>query len=195
MSSRIIRGDDRTSRIKVSAPPEGGAPGAALLPQDHIMNIERQAFEQGYREGERAGKQMGERMVDAAVKRYDRSVQNIAESHRALVEAMEEQTVRFALEISKKLIRREVRLDVDLVTALAGAALKRVQGHQSVVLRVSPSDFERVRAFVDGNSPSVSVREDPALERGDFMLDTAQTHIDGRISAQIEAIGRALFDE
>src|SRR5687767_10392020 len=99
MSSRIIRGDDRTSRIKVSTPSDGGMAAAALLPQDHIMNVEKQAFEQGYREGERVGKQMGERMVEAVVKRYDRSIQNITESHRALVDAMERQTVKFALEI------------------------------------------------------------------------------------------------
>ena len=195
MSSRIIRGDDRINRIKVSAPPEGAMAAAALLPQDHIMNVEKQAFEQGYKEGERIGKQMGERMVDAVVNRYDRSIQHIVQSHRGLVEAMEKQTVQFALEISKKIIQRELTLDEDLVSALAAVAIKRVRAHQSIILRVSSHDYERVRSFAAETSPSVAVKEDSTLERGDFMLDTAQTHLDGRISSQIEAIGRALFDE
>jgi flagellar assembly protein FliH len=195
MSSRIIRGDDRVQKMKITSPAEGGMAGANLLPKDHIMNVEKEAFEQGYREGERVGKQMGERMVEAVVKRYDRSIQEIAAAQRALLEAMEKQTVQLALEISKKVIQRELAMDADLVCALASVAIKRVHAHQAITLRVSGHDFERVRTCVASVNPAVSVKEDSALERGDFMLDTAQTHLDGRLSSQIETIGRALLHE
>jgi flagellar assembly protein FliH len=193
MSSRIIRGDDRVSGMKVSAPHEDGAP--AVFPQDHIMTIEKQAFEQGYREGERAGKEMGGKMVDAAVKRYDDGVREIAECQRALAEAMERQTAQLALEIAKKIVRREMSVDTDLISALVNVAIKRVQDHHSIVVRVSPADFDRVRSFVAAVNPAVTVKDDATLERGGFLLDTAQTHLDGRISTQIETIQRALFHE
>jgi flagellar assembly protein FliH len=194
MSSRIIRCDDRVKKLRIStgqqdavkfSDPQHGSP----------MGVEKQAFEQGYKEGERIGKQMGEKMMETAVKRYDRSIQDLAAAHRALVEAMEVQTVRLALEISKKLVQRELSIDPDLVTALASVALKRVHGNDSIALRLCPSDAARARAAMQSVNPAVTVKEDPSLERGDFILDTGQTHLDGRISSQIETIGRALFDE
>ena len=193
MSSRIIRGDDRIKKLKVSTPNEPGIDG--LLGHDHVMQVEKQAFEQGYAEGERIGKQMGVKMVDTVVRRYDNSIVELAQAHRILLEQMEVQTVRMALEISRKIVQRELTMDPDLVSALATVALKRVQGQQSIALRVSRQDFDRVRNSVASANAAVAVKEDAALERGDFVVDTAQTHLDGRVSSQIETIGRALFDE
>ncbi|MBI4473843.1 MAG: hypothetical protein HY646_14340 [Acidobacteria bacterium] len=194
MSSRIIRGDERIKKLQVRS---GAAFGfdTALLPQDHMMNVEKQAFEQGYREGERMGKQMGEKMMETVVKRYENAIVELAQSHKMLVAEMEESTVRLALEISRKIVQRELSVDPDIVSALAAVALKRVQTHESITLRVSRADFERVRAAVAQVNPAVTVREDASLERGDFVVDTAQTHLDGRIAKQIETIGKALFDE
>ena len=116
MSSRIIRGDSRVQKLKVSSP---GAVNVRGGSQERVMDVEKQAFEQGYAEGERIGKQMGEKMVETVVKRYDNGIAQLAQTHKALVEAMEEQTVRLALAISRKIVQRELTMDPDLVAALA----------------------------------------------------------------------------
>ena len=192
MSSRIIRGDGRIKKLKVSIPGEGSIIGGS---QGHVMDVEKQAFEQGYAEGERIGKEMGEKMVETVVKRYENSIAQLAEDHKALVEAMEEHTVHLALEISRKIVQRELTMDQDIVAALAAVALKRVSNHQSITLRVSRQDFGRVRVAVGNVNPAVIIKDDATLERGDFVIDTAQTHIDGRVASQVDTIGRALFDE
>ena len=173
-------------------------PGDARLlgsSQEHVMDVEKQAFEQGYAEGERIGKQMGEKMMETIVKRYESGVAQLAEAHKALAEGMEEEVVRLALEISRKVVQRELAMDPDIVSALTSVALKRVSNHQSITLRVSRQDFGRLRVSVATVNPAVNIKEDPSLERGDFVVDTSQTHLDGRIASQIDAIGRALFDE
>ncbi len=195
MSSRIIRGDARGNKVTVSVSAPGGSPLEGLSPHDRTMQVEKQAFEQGYQEGERIGKQMGEKMVETIVKRYENSIARLAQEHKNLVEQMEEYTVRMALEISRKIVQRELTMDPDLVSALATVALKRVQGHQSLTLRVSRQDFERVHAAIANVNPAVTVKEDANLERGDFIVDTGQTHLDGRVKTQVRAIGRVLFDE
>ena len=159
------------------------------------MDVEKHAFEQGYAEGERIGKQMGEKMVETVVKRYENGIAKLAGVQKSLTEAMEEQTVRMALEIARKIVQRELTMDADIVAALASVALKRVSSHQSITLRVSRQDFDRVRAVVTAANPAISVKDDATLERGDFVVDTAQTHLDGRVASQIETIGRVLFDE
>jgi flagellar assembly protein FliH len=193
MSSRIIRGQGGMNRLTVSAIAETSE--VAISSQDQLMHVEKQAFEQGYSEGERIGKQMGEKMIETVVKRYENSIAELAKAHKTLVEAMEKETVRLALEISRKIVQRELTIDPDLVAALAAVALKRVAGHQSISLRVSRQDFAHVRVAVAMANPAVTVKDDTVLERGDFVIDTAQTHLDGRVSSEIETIGRALFDE
>ena len=159
------------------------------------MNVEKEAFEQGYAEGERIGKQMGEKMVETIVKRYESSLAELAGSHKGLAEAMEAQTVRLALEIARKIVQRELTMDTDLVAALAAVTLKRVAGHQSIALRVSRHDFGRVRVAIANVNPAVIVKDDATLERGDYVIETGQTFLDGKVSSQVDTIGKALFDE
>jgi len=193
MSSRIIRGDGRLLQPKVSPPAPAGQP--VVSPEDRIMEVEKQAFEQGYGEGERIGKQMGEAMTETICKRYEKSIAELGAFHKKMLQSMEEQTVRLALEIARKIVQRELTMDPDLIGALATVALKRLAGHQSIELRISRHDLQRVRAAVAVVNPAILVKEDPALERGDFVIETNQTHLDGRISSQIDTIGRALVDE
>ena len=134
------------------------------------MNVEKQAFEQGYAEGERIGKQMGEKMVETIVKRYETSIVQLAEAHKTLAEAVEHETVRLALEISRKIVQRELTVDPDILAALASVALKRVSKHHSITLRVSRQDFGRVRVAVANVNPAITVKDDATLERGDFVI-------------------------
>jgi flagellar assembly protein FliH len=172
----------------------GGATGDTT-PGDHAMTVEKQAFEQGYKEGERIGKQMGERIVENTIKRYERSIQQLASAHRSLTDAMEIAAVRLSLEIARKIIQRETTIDEDLVAVMVSVALKRVNGHHSIEVRVSSPDYKRVCETIRSTNASIPVKEDTGLERGDFIIDTIETHLDGRISSQIDAVGRALFDE
>jgi flagellar assembly protein FliH len=194
MSSRIIRSNEASKKARVSSGGMGG-PTDDGLASDHVMTVEKQAFEQGYKEGERIGKQMGERMVENTIKRYERTVQQLAGVHRTLTEAMETETVRLSMEIARKIIQRETTIDEDLVAALVSVAMKRVHGHHGIEVRVSSHDYNRVCDAIRSANGSIPVKEDSSLERGDFILDTVETHLDGRISSQIDAVGRALFDE
>lgn len=193
MSSRIIRCDGRVQRLQGTSIP--GEVKVLSGSHEHVMNVEKQAFEQGYAEGERIGKEMGETMVETIVKRYENAIARLAETHKALAESMEDEIVRLALEISRKIVQRELAMDPDIVSAVAAVALKRVSSHQSIALRVSRQDFARIRTAIATTNPAVQVKEDASLERGDFVIDTGQTHLDGRIASQIEAIGHLLFDD
>jgi flagellar assembly protein FliH len=108
---------------------------------------------------------------------------------------MEVAAVRLSLEIARKIIQRESTIDADLVAVMVTVALKRVNGHHGIEVRVSSHDFKRVSETIRSTNASIPVKEDTGLERGDFVIDTMETHLDGRISSQIDAVGRALFDE
>jgi len=194
MSSRIIRGNEDSRSVRVTAGGMGILAGHDLVSEEK-ERAEKLAFEKGYLEGERVGKQMGERMMESTLKRYERSLQQLAETERRLSEAMEGETVRLALQVTRKIIQRETTIDPELVSILVSVALKRMQGHHRIEVRVSKHDFARVTEVIRSGKSSISVKEDQSLERGDFILDSIETHIDGRLSSQVDAVSRALFDE
>ena len=194
MSSRIIRGDERSRKQQVRT--SGGDFGyLGLTPRENVAGLEQVAYENGFREGERAGRQAAERNVEAAVQRYDGAVVEMAVAQRSVAEMMETQTVLLAIEIARKIIQREVSVDPDLVGALATVAIRRVQSHQMITVRVSRHDFERVREAIAEVNPAIVIMEESAMERGDFTIDTAQTHLDGRLQNQVEMLGRVMLEE
>ena len=194
MSSRIIRGNEDVRNVRVTSGGMAMPSGHDLLSEE-VARAEKQAFEKGYREGERIGKQMGERLMEGTLKRYERSLQQVAETERRLTEAMEAESVRLSLQVARKIIQRETTIDPELVSILVSVALKRMQGHHRIEVRVSKHDFAQVTEAIRGGKSSILVKEDQSLERGDFILDSIETHIDGRIASQVDAVSRALFDE
>ena len=195
MSSRIIRGDERIRKTDIRAIAFDTDRDAALEQEEQLRRGQQQAYQQGYAEGDRAGRQAGELMVMTTAAQYERSIVELAQAYEQLQRSMETQTVELALEIARKVIQREVSTDPDLVSALALVALKRVQSHHAITLRVSRHDFPRIHDAVTSVNASVNIAEDPSLERGDFMMDTGGTHLDGRLQNQVETLGRAMLAE
>ena len=195
MSSRIIRGDDRVRRSDIRSIAFEMDRNDARAHEQELRNLEQQSYEKGYREGERVGKQTGERMIETTAKHYEQAVAEMAHAFEELQRSMETQTVELALEIARKIIQREVSTDPDLVSALALVALKRIQSPQGITIRVSRYDFNRVHDAVTAVNGSISVVEDSSLERGDFMMDTGSTHLDGRVQSEVDTLGRAMLVE
>ena len=193
MSSRIIRGDDYGKKTAIRSIAFELDPGSR--PEDQIHRAEKQAFDKGYREGERAGRQTGEQMIATTVKRYEQTAAELAKAYGEIVRAMETRTAELAIEIARKVIQREINSDPELVCALAVVAVRRVQSHQNITLRVSRYDFHGIQEAVGAVNTAVTVVEDASLERGDFMIDTSQTHVDGRVQSQMETLGEAILAE
>jgi flagellar assembly protein FliH len=195
MSSRIIRGDDRIRKSDIRSIAFDVERNAALEHEELLRITQQQAYEKGFLDGDRVGRQAGELMVQTTASRYERAIAELIHAHEALQRSMETQTVELALEIARKVIQREVSTDPDLVSALALVALKRVQSHHAITLRVSRYDFARIHDAVTAVNGAVSIVEDSSLERGDFMMDTGSTHLDARLQTQVENLGRAMLAE
>lgn len=195
MSSRIIRGDDRIRKADIRSIAFDVERDAALEHEEQLRSTRQQAYEQGFVEGERVGRQAGELMVETTAARYERAVAELAHAHEELQRSMETQTVELSLEIARKVIQRELSTDPDLVSALALVALKRVQSHPAITLRVSRHDFARIHDAVTSVNGSVTIVEDSSLERGDFMMDTGSTHLDARLQTEVDTLGRAMLAE
>ena len=131
--------------------------------------------------------------MESAIQRYDRSVAEMASAHAQVVRDMETRTVELALEISRKIIHRELSTDPEIVAALATIALRRVRSHQQITLRVSPQDFARIRNVVSDINSSIQIEADSSLFTGDLLIDTPEAQLDLRIESQVDTLGRELL--
>ena len=162
---------------------------------DPMAEAEKQAFERGFREGEQTARRLFESKAEAAAKRYDQSIGEMAGAYRALVSAAEKNAVQLAMAIARKVIQREFHIEPMDVAAQATQALESVRTQPGIVLKVSVQDAARLRDTVDQMNLSVVVIEDPSMKQGDFMIDTSRTHIDARIASQLEQIEKMFLEE
>jgi flagellar assembly protein FliH len=116
---------------------------------------------------------------------------------RARLDQVPEELTRLGVRIAEKLLGEALRLDPSTVTRIVGECLRRSAGAKRIVLRVHPSDLAlvesampRLRALAE--SECLALEPDPSLEAGGCLVETEVGQVDGRISAQLREIEKAL---
>ena len=97
---------------------------------------ERSSFEQGYREGERAALAAAEQRLAPARERLEESIRQIANLRQYLFRHAEQEMVKLTLAIAAKLVRREIRLDPDIVSTLVRISLEKVSQASTAHVRL-----------------------------------------------------------
>jgi flagellar biosynthesis/type III secretory pathway protein FliH len=163
-----------------------------------VSEIEREAFEKGFAEGQRAGSELGEKTAEGLIKQYAASLEALNRLRTELFATSEREVIRLSLEIARKIIKREVAIDEELIHALVKVALDRVADQALITVRVNPKDhhaMERHRTAEAGSlSESVKLVEDPLIARGGCIIETESGTIDARIEEQLREIEKGFFE-
>jgi flagellar assembly protein FliH len=180
------------------APLTREAPGSEVVdPQAHLAALEREAFAHGYASGERAGVEAGAKRADGMLRRMAHTVEELERLKASLVHQTERQVVQLALALARRIVRRELTLDPDLVGAMAHVALERLGDASPATIRLNPEDYavvasQRGEPWAGAN---VSVVPDAALPRGGCHVESAFGVIDASVDAQLGELAAALLGE
>jgi flagellar assembly protein FliH len=179
--------------------PSGAVQRPQLDPVEHeahLAIIERDAFAKGYAQGERAGVEAGNRRGDAMVRRLGETLEELASLRQTLLRQSERQLVQLALALARRIVRREIASDEELLTALARVALDRLGDAGQATIRLHPDDFGRVaaRGAEQWAASHVTVVADPGVSRGGCLVESPFGFVDATIDAQFQELARALFD-
>lgn len=205
-------------RAEAAAPFRRTAPGQAacggFAPQEALLrktpaDLEQEAYCRGFSDGEESGFARGEatgRERAAAelaplltgLKGILAELEGLRE--RILREA-EEEIVRFALEIARKVVGREARAGTEVVGAIVGRVLGRLEHAERITLRLNPEDLERltrsqaelVAAWTQGGR--VRLEADPAVTAGGCLAVSDGGEIDARLERCFAAVEEALLGE
>lgn len=90
----------------------------------------------------------------------------------------------------ERLFREQIAVEPSRMHSILEGLLLRCRRDLHRVVRVHPEDLPAVAPLA---GPLLELRGDPTLERGDCIVSSAEGHFDARLSAQLEAIGKALM--
>jgi len=162
--------------------------------------IEKEAYEKGFCEGERAGRETGEKMVEAVLKQYTQTLEELKGLRRNLLTGSEREVVRLSLEVARKVVKREVCVDEELILALVKVALSRLADQSVMTVRVNPKDCQSILHFREspGHRDSwhdgIKLVEDPLITRGGCLIETDSGVIDARVEEQFREIEKGFFE-
>ena len=162
--------------------------------------VEKEAYEKGYCEGEKAGKEVGEKMVEALLKQYAQTLEELTGLRKQVLTLAEREVVRLSLEIAKKVVKREVTIDEEVILTLVKVALSRLGEESPMTLRVNPRDYQFLVRYRSNQGTSsvlhegIKLVEDPLISRGGCLIETESGIIDARVEEQFREVEKGFFE-
>jgi len=159
---------------------------------EHALEQARQA---AFREGEAAGRVQGQAEVRPVLEQLARTAKELAALRPRLREQAEEDLIRLAVAIARRVVRRELTVDPHTITGLVKAALEQLAAGETARLRVHPEHESIVRALVtEAGRGVITVAGDASLARGSAIFETARGNLDASAETQLAEIERGLTD-
>jgi flagellar assembly protein FliH len=216
--ARLLRPQDGNSPGPVARPvvwPGAGQdPALALgsaIPQADLLaapdhspfppsqDLQRQiesARKQGRAEGEAIGAQRANQRLDPTLAELGALLKELAQLRPRLRLELEEDTVKLALVIARRVLHRELATDPEAILGLVKAAFHKLNAREAHRLRLAPPDaavLEEFRARL--NLPdALEITRDASLPRGSVIFETSRGELDASVDTQLSEIERGLTD-
>lgn len=175
--------------------PDGSSRQAEARPPQWQTEIENARLE-SFRQGEEAGRQKARSELEPLQRRLAQSIEELAGYRPRLRAEAEREVVELSLAIARRVLRRELHLDRDAILGLVKAAFEKVNLREVTQVRAHPAHVSVLRAHLEalGAPEVVEIREDPSLEAGGVIVETARGSLDASLATQLDEIGRGLAD-
>jgi len=164
-----------------------------------LNEIEREAFQKGFESGKTSGLQIFEKKLERALKRFEESLEELSYLRHKIIRQSEKELIALAIEIAKKLVHREVKMDEKIILALVRVAVDKLASRNRIVIVLSQQDYEIVNANLDSILPDhvereIELKPSAELGRGDCLIESDSGSVDGRLVEQFKEIEAGLIE-
>ncbi len=160
----------------------------------------KEGYEKGKLEGHKKGVEQGLKEAESWISKGIAVYEEMEKASQIWEKENHEVMIKIALEISRRLLRKEVLNDEQVIVRTIMDALSNVDRPKQVLIRVNPQEL----AVIDGSMPEIKpllsgvshfkVEPDPSIDIGGCIIDTDQGAIDAQVESQIKIIEKALTD-
>ena len=164
--------------------------------EDEKRAARQQAHQQGMAQGLQTGIEQEAAKWNDALGRLTRAIEEMSKSKARLRAEVEEDAVKLALAIARKVLNRELSSDPEALVGLARVALDKLNLRDLQRVRVHPQDAPAIEKMLRASSgpKRVEVIADGTLERGGAVFETDRGMLDASVTTQLGEIERGLAD-
>jgi len=218
-AERRVVGDARAIReasfpcFETDAPPPKPAPGrqaAAPRADDESARrlaadaealrarVRAEAFEVGVRQGHEAAYAEWSGKLGALATSLESVARALTASRVELAAEVERQLPRLLELLVRRVLHHELGASDTAARTVIRSLAERLAGcDRPVVVRVAPDMVEALEAWRHStgespDTPSVRIEADASLSAGDWVVDTGDGFLDGRVESQLEAAWQLL---
>ncbi|MCC6697691.1 MAG: hypothetical protein IT365_18835 [Candidatus Hydrogenedentes bacterium] len=202
--ARFERGVLEEYALSASGEAAGGIPIPAELIAEAVAEAERireEARDEGHREGFDAGRQQA--LEEAGVVRDAllSAAEAIQRAHLEFLAAVEPEILRLSTYLAERVLRREIRGDLEVVQETIRAALRNLLEREHTCVHLNPEDLSALLAagfkFEETFSgfERLEVVPDETVDRGGCAVETKTLHVDARLDSQLQRLFDALTDQ
>lgn len=159
--------------------------------------VEDEARRQGIAEAQAAVAAQVAQEVEPLRAQLVETLEELACLRSHIAARSEQELVSLAIEIAKKIVRREVTIDREIALTLARVALSRLHARSAAAVHLHPEDYayarERLEQFE--SCASIELVEDRTISRGGCLIRTESGDVDARIEQQFATIERSFLSE
>jgi flagellar assembly protein FliH len=207
MSSRLLRDGDSKFEAATTWRPvqsdeamtawseESAGPGNPAVKAEIESRIAA-AYQQGLDEAEAAANQRAMHKLEPVIAGLSHVVQQLAGARKHFRAEAEQDTVKLAIAIARRVLHRELSTDPEAILGLVMVAFQKLNARETYRLRVSPSDAAAIqehRSRMD-LPPGLEISTDAALAPGSAIFETSRGELDACVGTQLAEIDRGFAD-
>ena len=187
-------GQPNFPRSEHRMPGQGGSEASAPT---LAVEREAQARELGRQQGVLEGRTKFDERLAKEREVLAHALTDFARDRAAYYQKMEEECVRLALSIARKVLHREAQVDPLLLMGIVRVALEKMEGATGVALLVHPQQAEDWRRYLASRLDPADlpeIVEDPAIDLEQCRLRTSMGTSDLALELQLKEIEQGLMD-
>ncbi|MBE7703278.1 MAG: hypothetical protein E7Z89_04420 [Cyanobacteria bacterium SIG28] len=161
--------------------------------QEESENIKKSAFEEGYR--------LGLEKANSDIEQFKTELCGFMNAKKEVFEYIAPDILEISVDIAKKIIKKEVETDPQVLINTIVDVLKTVSKNEpKIVIKVKPQAAQLIKDAIPnityqyGIDSKINIVADPSIEDGGCILQTNNGIVDASIDTQLEIIKKALTE-
>lgn len=161
-----------------------------------VLQKSQEAYAAGRAEGEKGLRQTLEQQVDAEVSKLRVLMKEVRASGPKLRRETEEELVRLAVAVARRIVHRELTVDPHALSGLIKAAFEKLDQREVQQIRTDQGSLAVVKKIAGeiGGAGSIRVVADPTLRVGSLLIDFPKGQLDASVETQLDEIERGFVD-
>lgn len=158
------------------------------------------AYRYGFGDGKKIGVLEGREEVQRTIEQLVNMIQKFENRRSDLLKQSEQMIVQLSLSVAKSILRREARMDPELVKNMVRESLNHVEDRNRVSIKVHPEDYQVIQDYEQEILSSahgvkhLEIKEDELIHPGGCIIESDSGIVDAQLETQLDEIAASMSE-